>query len=67
MSIFDIINLEIFCDLDCRFPNLIVCSLSKESCKNAFDKGITAEQIIDFLDKNSHQSKKNANLKDEIE
>ncbi|XP_027346022.1 general transcription and DNA repair factor IIH subunit TFB2 isoform X4 [Abrus precatorius] len=37
-----------------QLPNLIVGAITKESLYNAFENGITAEQIISFLQQNAH-------------
>jgi transcription initiation factor TFIIH subunit 4 len=37
-----------------QLPNLIVGSITKESLYGAFENGITAEQIISFLQQNAH-------------
>ena len=46
--------LSLFCDILCRFPNLTVCVLSRESIQQAFAAGITAEQILHFLRSRAH-------------
>ncbi|XP_018017519.1 general transcription factor IIH subunit 4 [Hyalella azteca] len=47
--------LAIFCDIECRFPNMVVCSISRQSVRRAFLKGITAEQIINYLKLHAHK------------
>ncbi|KAF3777628.1 RNA polymerase II transcription factor B subunit 2 [Nymphaea thermarum] len=46
--------LDLFSRIEYQVPNLIVGSIAKESLYLAFSKGITAEQIITFLQQNSH-------------
>ncbi|KAF3531298.1 hypothetical protein DY000_02038800, partial [Brassica cretica] len=40
--------------IEYQLPNLIACAVTKESLYNAFDNGITSDQIITFLQQNSH-------------
>ncbi|KAJ4912458.1 transcription factor-related [Raphanus sativus] len=46
--------LRLFARIEYQLPNLIACAITKESLYNAFDNGITSEQIITFLQQNSH-------------
>ncbi|XP_031488245.1 general transcription and DNA repair factor IIH subunit TFB2 isoform X2 [Nymphaea colorata] len=46
--------LDLFSRIEYQVPNLIVGSIAKESLYLAFSKGITAEQIITFLQQNAH-------------
>ncbi|KAK9267701.1 hypothetical protein L1049_010133 [Liquidambar formosana] len=46
--------LRLFSRIEYQLPNLIVCAITKESLYNAFENGITAEQIISFLQQNAH-------------
>ncbi|KAK4787591.1 hypothetical protein SAY86_011424 [Trapa natans] len=46
--------LRLFSRVEYQLPNLIVASITKESLYNAFENGITAEQIISFLQQNAH-------------
>uniref|UniRef100_A0A7C9AEZ8 RNA polymerase II transcription factor B subunit 2 n=2 Tax=Opuntia streptacantha TaxID=393608 RepID=A0A7C9AEZ8_OPUST len=46
--------LRLFARIEYQLPNLIVGAITKESLYNAFDNGITAEQIISFLQQNAH-------------
>ncbi|XP_059065275.1 general transcription and DNA repair factor IIH subunit TFB2 [Cryptomeria japonica] len=46
--------LNYFARIENQLPNLIVGILTRESLYAAFDCGITAEQIIEFLSKNAH-------------
>ncbi|KAH9259666.1 hypothetical protein BASA81_002088 [Batrachochytrium salamandrivorans] len=45
--------LELFCQLEARLPNLTVAMITRESVARAFQKGISAEQILSFLDQNA--------------
>ncbi|KAJ7962559.1 RNA polymerase II transcription factor B subunit 2 [Quillaja saponaria] len=46
--------LQQFASLEYQLPNLIVSAITKDSIYNAFEKGITADQIISFLQQNAH-------------
>ncbi|XP_062096683.1 general transcription and DNA repair factor IIH subunit TFB2 isoform X1 [Humulus lupulus] len=46
--------LRLFSRVEYQLPNLIVGAITKESLYNAFDNGITADQIISFLQQNAH-------------
>lgn len=46
--------LNIFSDIEGRFPNMVVASISRSSVRRAFLKGIGAEQIISFLKQHCH-------------
>uniref|UniRef100_A0A1J3H1F3 RNA polymerase II transcription factor B subunit 2 n=1 Tax=Noccaea caerulescens TaxID=107243 RepID=A0A1J3H1F3_NOCCA len=46
--------LRLFARIEYQLPNLIACAITKESLYNAFDNGITSDQIITFLQQNSH-------------
>ncbi|GAB4851889.1 RNA polymerase II transcription factor B 52 kDa subunit [Ancistrocladus abbreviatus] len=46
--------LRLFARVEYQLPNLIVGGITKESLYNAFENGITAEQIISFLQQNAH-------------
>ncbi|GLT75084.1 hypothetical protein SLA2020_468340 [Shorea laevis] len=46
--------LRLFSRIEYQLPNLIVTAMTKESLYNAFENGITADQIITFLQQNSH-------------
>ncbi|ONK56254.1 uncharacterized protein A4U43_C10F5700 [Asparagus officinalis] len=46
--------LRLFSRIEYRLPNLIAGSITKESVDNAFEKGITSEQIISYLQQNAH-------------
>ncbi|KXJ19425.1 general transcription factor IIH subunit 4 [Exaiptasia diaphana] len=62
----------LFCEILCRFPNLCVASLTRESCHQALSSGISAEQILHFLRTRAHSEmlKKNpiipATISDQI-
>lgn len=46
--------LRLFSRVEYQLPNLIVGAITKESLYGAFENGITAEQIISFLQQNAH-------------
>ncbi|PKA50842.1 hypothetical protein AXF42_Ash007497 [Apostasia shenzhenica] len=46
--------LRLFSRIEYLLPNLIVGAITKESLYTAFENGITAEQIISFLQQNAH-------------
>ncbi len=46
--------LELFVNVNCKLPNMVSGILTRESVQNAFDRGITAAQIIYFLNTNAH-------------
>ena len=46
--------LALFSELMYRFPNMVVGILSRESVREAFKMGITAQQIVNFLRSNAH-------------
>ncbi|GAV77919.1 Tfb2 domain-containing protein, partial [Cephalotus follicularis] len=46
--------LRLFARIEYQLPNLIVGAITKESLYNAFENGISGEQIITFLQQNSH-------------
>lgn len=48
--------LGLFSDLLYRFPNLVVGVLTRDSLRQAFRGGITADQIISYLEQHSHPS-----------
>ncbi|RYR18604.1 hypothetical protein Ahy_B03g063228 isoform B [Arachis hypogaea] len=49
----ELINCDVY-RVEYQLPNLIVGAITKESLYNAFENGITAEQIISFLQQNAH-------------
>eukprot|EP01135_Chromosphaera_perkinsii_P008592 Nk52_evm34s1401 gene=Nk52_evmTU34s1401 len=58
-SALSIALLGLFVDLTCRFPNLAVGIVTRESVNEALANGISADQIIKFLMKNAHPQLKN--------
>ncbi|XP_014208985.1 general transcription factor IIH subunit 4-like [Copidosoma floridanum] len=44
----------LFCDLLYRFPNLVVAVLTRESIRRALKSGITASQIVGYLNQHAH-------------
>ncbi|XP_010540813.1 PREDICTED: RNA polymerase II transcription factor B subunit 2 isoform X2 [Tarenaya hassleriana] len=46
--------LRLFARVEYQLPNLVVAGITKESLYSAFENGITAEQIISFLQQNAH-------------
>ncbi|KAK4483562.1 hypothetical protein RD792_010761 [Penstemon davidsonii] len=46
--------LRLFSRIEYQLPNLIVGAINKESLYKAFQNGISAEQIISFLQQNAH-------------
>ncbi|KAK6917534.1 Transcription factor Tfb2, C-terminal domain [Dillenia turbinata] len=46
--------LRLFSRVEYQLPNLIVGAITKESLYNAFENGISADQIISFLQQNAH-------------
>ncbi|CCG82938.1 Transcription factor TFIIH complex subunit Tfb2 [Taphrina deformans PYCC 5710] len=46
--------LDLFTDLNSRFPNLCTGQLSRHSIRKALDNGITADQVILFLTSHAH-------------
>jgi len=46
--------LELFCLQEYCLPNLFVGRLARDSCTAAFEAGIDAELIIDYLRRNAH-------------
>lgn len=46
--------LRLFARIEYQLPNLIVGAITKESLYNAFENGITSEQIVAFLQQNAH-------------
>ncbi|KAF3938377.1 hypothetical protein ABW19_dt0207575 [Dactylella cylindrospora] len=52
--------LNLFARLISRFPNLVTARITRDSIRQAISKGITAEQIIDYMTANAHgQLRKN--------
>ncbi|GAU38487.1 hypothetical protein TSUD_64670 [Trifolium subterraneum] len=46
--------LRLFSRVEYQLPNLIVGAITKESLYNAFENGITADQIVSFFRQNAH-------------
>ncbi|XP_064457313.1 general transcription factor IIH subunit 4-like [Ornithodoros turicata] len=46
--------LGLFCEMMYRFPNLVVGVITRESVRQALRSGITAQQIINFLQMHAH-------------
>uniref|UniRef100_A0A6A7FVE9 General transcription factor IIH subunit 4 n=1 Tax=Hirondellea gigas TaxID=1518452 RepID=A0A6A7FVE9_9CRUS len=53
--------LAIFSDIECRFPNLLVSTISRQSVRKALLKGIVAEQIINYLRMHAHKQMRKFN------
>jgi len=46
--------LEEFCRLDCALPNLFVGTLTRDSVQRALTKGMSADDVIGFLQSHAH-------------
>ncbi|CAI0407427.1 unnamed protein product [Linum tenue] len=46
--------LRLFSRVEYHLPNLIVAAITKENLYGAFENGITADQIVSFLQQNAH-------------
>ncbi|XP_048514235.1 general transcription factor IIH subunit 4 isoform X2 [Athalia rosae] len=46
--------LGLFCEMLYRFPNLVVSILTRDSVRQALKSGITAEQIVGYLQQHAH-------------
>lgn len=46
--------LGLFTELLYRFPNLVVGVMTRDSVRQAFRGGITADQIISYLEQHAH-------------
>lgn len=57
-STLHILLLSLFVKLHYRLPNLVVGSITRESIRTALINGITAQQILDFLEINAHPQMK---------
>jgi len=52
--------LNLFSRLISRFPNLVTARVTRDTIRQAINKGITADQIIDYMTANAHpQLRKN--------
>lgn len=45
---------KLFMRVEYAFPDLVVATLTRTSLQPAFERGITAKQIIDFLESHAH-------------
>ncbi|KAI9002328.1 transcription factor Tfb2-domain-containing protein [Gaertneriomyces semiglobifer] len=50
--------LDLFTTLQARFQNMVVGSITRDSIRDALDKGITADQIITYLTAHAHPEMK---------
>jgi transcription initiation factor TFIIH subunit 4 len=46
--------LSLFIELKTRFPNMITGTLTRDKIRESMDKGITADQIIEYLETHAH-------------
>jgi transcription initiation factor TFIIH subunit 4 len=46
--------LNLFLTLKCRFSNMVIAHLDRQSIRRALTKGITAEQILQYLTAHAH-------------
>lgn len=46
--------LDLFSEISTRLPNLVVARITRRSVRDAFRRGISAEQIIRYLQQNRH-------------
>ncbi|KAI9027944.1 transcription factor Tfb2-domain-containing protein [Hyaloraphidium curvatum] len=53
--------LALFVDLKARFKNMLVGMITRESMRDAFAHGITAQQIIQYLNTHAHPIQKKEN------
>ncbi|KAG9092204.1 RNA polymerase II transcription factor B 52 kDa subunit [Ceratobasidium sp. UAMH 11750] len=53
--------LNLFVTLKSRFPNLVVGHITRDSVKRALAKGISAEQIISYLETHAHPQMRRQN------
>ncbi|KAB5590646.1 RNA polymerase II transcription factor B subunit 2 [Ceratobasidium theobromae] len=53
--------LNLFVSLRSRFPNLVVGHITRDSVKRALSKGISAEQIISYLETHAHPQMRRQN------
>lgn len=54
----EIAILNLFVSLKTRFANMVIGQISRESIRNALYNGITAEQIVRFLETHAHSQMK---------
>eukprot|EP01090_Pellita_catalonica_P019633 TRINITY_DN6748_c0_g1_i1.p1 TRINITY_DN6748_c0_g1~~TRINITY_DN6748_c0_g1_i1.p1 ORF type:complete len:436 (+),score=56.01 TRINITY_DN6748_c0_g1_i1:890-2197(+) len=57
-SLLDIMLISLFTDLVYQLPNLVVGVLSQESVHAAFASGLSAQHILDFIERNAHPEMK---------
>jgi len=57
----------LFTDIRILFPNLIICDINEKKLAQAFNKGISAKQILNYLLKNVHPSVLNRKHKDFVQ
>lgn len=46
--------LRLFERVEYKLPNLVVGIITRESCNNAFSSGISANQVVSYLEKHAH-------------
>lgn len=46
--------LKLFCKLSTRFPNMVAGRITRQSVREAIEKGITSDQIISYLSTHAH-------------
>jgi len=46
--------LSLFLEIECVLPNMVIGSITRDSVRNSFAKGITSAQIIHFMEHNAH-------------
>ncbi|KAL8575673.1 General transcription factor IIH subunit 4 [Nucella lapillus] len=46
--------LALFCEMLYRFPNMVVANLTRDSVRGALARGITAQQILNYLRSHAH-------------
>lgn len=59
--------LNLFCKQINTFPNLTIFTINEESAKKAFDFGVTAKQIIDFLEMRVKSENLDKSVKEQIQ
>ncbi|CAG8584618.1 11679_t:CDS:10, partial [Acaulospora morrowiae] len=50
--------LNLFCELQFRFANMVTATITRDSIRSALKKGITAQQIISYLTSHAHPQMK---------
>ena len=61
-SVLKIKLLSLITEMRVRLPNLVVGKITRASICEAFKKGLSAEQIINFLERNAHFETKKADF-----